>query len=74
MIYTGKETNAEIKKEIKQISVKTDITITDVCQKLDIMPQSYQNIFKKQNLSFGDIAKILDCFGYNLEINFVPKK
>ena len=46
MIYTGKETNAEIKKEIKQISVKTDITITDVCQKLDIMPQYYQNIFK----------------------------
>ena len=74
MIYTGKETNAEIKKEIKQISVKTDITISDVCQKLDIMPQSYQNIFKKQNLSFGDIAKILDCFGYNLEISFVPKK
>ena len=48
MIYNGIETNNEIKKKIKSISVETEISISDICQKLNIMPQSYQNIFKKQ--------------------------
>lgn len=74
MIYNGIETNNEIKKKIKSISVETEITISDVCKKLNIMQQSYQNIFKKQKLAFCDIADILDCLGYELEINFKPKK
>lgn len=73
MIYNGAETNNEIKKKIKSISVETEIPISDVCKKLNIMQQSYQNIFKKQKLAFCDIADILDCLGYELEINFKPK-
>lgn len=73
MIYNGIETNNEIKKKIKSISAETEISLTEVCKKLDIMPQSYQNIYKKQKLAFCDIAEILDCFGYELEINFKPK-
>ena len=74
MIYKGNETNNEFKKKIKTLSVETDISLTEVCKKLDIMPQSYQNIYKKQKLAFCDIADILDCLGYELEINFIPKK
>lgn len=74
MIYKGIKTNNEIKKKIKSLSVESEIPITDVCQKLNIMPQSYQNIYKKKKLAFCDIAEILDCFGYELEINFIPKK
>ena len=74
MIYKGTETNNDIKKKIKSISAETEISISDVCKKLDIMPQSYQNIFKKQKLAFSDIADILDCLGYELEINFKPKE
>ncbi len=74
MIYNGIATNNDIKKKIKSISVETEIPIADICQKLNIMPQSYQNIFKKQKLAFCDIADILDCFGYELEINFKPKE
>lgn len=74
MIYNGIETNNEIKKKIKSISVDTEISITEVCKKLNILPQSYQNIYKKQKLAFCDIAEILDCLGYELDINFVPKK
>ena len=59
---------------IKSISAETEISISDICKKLDIMPQSYQNIFKKQKLAFSDIADILDCLGYELEINFKPKE
>lgn len=73
MIYKGLETNQEMKKIIKQISVETDISLSDVCKQLSIMPQSYQNIFKKQKLAFCDITDILDCLGYELEINFKPK-
>ena len=74
MIYKGIETNNDIKKRIKSISAETEIPISDICQKLNIMPQSYQNIFKKQKLAFCDIADILDCLGYELEINFKPKE
>lgn len=52
MIYKGIETNKEIKKTIKEISVKTDVPLSDICKKLNIMPQSYQNIFKKRNLLY----------------------
>ncbi|MDE7432741.1 MAG: hypothetical protein K2N34_12625, partial [Lachnospiraceae bacterium] len=64
MIYKGIETNNDIKKKIKSLSVETEIPISDVCKKLNIMPQSYQNIYKKQKLAFCDIAEILDCLGY----------
>jgi hypothetical protein len=73
MIYKGTETNNEFKRKIKTLSVETDISLAEICKKLDIMPQSYQNIYKKQKLAFCDIADILDCLGYDLEINFVPK-
>lgn len=73
MIYKGIETNNDIKKQIKQISVETDIPVSEVCKQLDILPQSYQNIYKKKKLAFSDIAEILDCFGYELEINFKPR-
>lgn len=73
MIYNGIETNNEIKKKIKSISVETEISISDICKKLNIMQQSYQNIFKKKKLAFSDVADILDCLGYELEINFKPK-
>jgi len=74
MIYKGTETNNDFKKKIKAISAETDIPISEVCKKLNIMPQSYQNIYKKQKLAFCDIADILGCLGYELEINFKPKK
>lgn len=74
MIYKGIETNNDIKKRIKSLSAETEISLSDICQKLNIMPQSYQNIFKKQKLAFCDIADILDCLGYELEINFKPKE
>lgn len=74
MIYNGMKTNYEIKKKIKSISAEKEIPISDVCKKLNIMPQSYQNIYKKQKLAFCDIADILDCLGYELEINFKPKE
>ena len=54
MIYNGIETNNDIKKKIKSISAETEISISDICQKLNIMPQSYQNIFKKQNRPYLD--------------------
>lgn len=50
MIYNGIETNNEIKKKIKSISVETEISISDICQKLNIMPQSYQNILDRKSV------------------------
>lgn len=73
MIYTGINSNNEIKKAIKEISNKENITITSICEKINILPQSYQNIYKKQKLSFIDIMEILNVLGYELHIEFIKK-
>lgn len=73
MIYTSENGNTDIKKEIKKISIDTGISISEICEKLEMLPQTYQNIFKKKNLSFNDISKILEILGYELEIDFIPK-
>lgn len=73
MKYTGYECNNEIKKTIKQLSIQEEIPISKICETLKILPQSYQNIYKKQKLSFIDIQEILDVLGYDLEINFIKK-
>lgn len=73
MIYTGFECNNEIKKEIKALSIQEEIPISKICEALKIMPQSYQNIYKKQKLAFTDIKEILEVLGYDLEIQFIKK-
>lgn len=74
MIYKDNHSNYEIKKEIKAISTKEKIPISEICKKINIMPQSYQNLYKKQKLAFSDIAIILDILGYDLDINFIKRQ
>ena len=74
MVYKNNLSNNDIKKEIKAISTKENIPISEICKKIDILPQSYQNLYKKQKLAFSDIANILDILGYDLEINFIKRQ
>lgn len=71
MLY---ENNEQIKRLIKGYAALNGMTIKDICDKLNIYPQTMQNIFKKKNLSFEDVQRIAQAFGYCLTIDLVPMK
>ena len=43
-----------------------------ICDKLDMLPQTYQTLINKKNFSFADMKRILDCMGVELRIDFIP--
>lgn len=71
MLY---ENNEQIKRLIKGYAALNGMTINDICKQLNIYPQTMQNIFKKKNLSFEDVQRIAQAFGYCLTIDLVPMK
>ena len=43
-----------------------------ICDKMGMLPQTYQTLINKKNFSFADMKRILDCMNVELRINFVP--
>nr|DAY00969.1 MAG TPA: CI repressor [Caudoviricetes sp.] len=63
--------NEALKKELKLFQVANDFNnITEICKKMEIIPQAYYNTLKKQGLSFNDIKKICDAMDADLCIEF----
>lgn len=65
--------NVQIKKEIDKVLIDVGITKADIGRKLGISRQQVSNTLNKKQLSFADIAAILDCIGYDLYIDIQPK-
>ena len=65
--------NVQIKKEIDKVLIDVDMTKADIGRKLGISRQQVSNTLNKKQLSFADIAAILDCIGYDLYIDIRPK-
>ena len=65
--------NVQIKKEIDKLLIDVDMTKADIGRKLGISRQQVSNTLNKKQLSFADIAAILDCIGYDLYIDIRPK-
>lgn len=66
--------NAQIKKEIDKILIDANTTKADIARKMGISRQQVSNTLNKKQLSFADIATILDCIGYDLYIDIQPKR
>lgn len=66
--------NKQIKNEFKKIVIDENITLTEIANKLNIGKNQLNNTFNKVNLSFSDIAKMLNVIGYELQIEFVKKE
>lgn len=63
--------NEALKKELKLFQVGNNFdNITEICKKMEIIPQAYYNTLKKQGLSFNDIKKICDAMDTDLCIEF----
>lgn len=65
--------NVQIKKEIDKVLIDVGMTKADIGRKLGISRQQVSNTLNKKQLSFADIATILDCIGYDLYIDIRPK-
>lgn len=68
-IYTD---NDQLKKELKKCIIDNGYTAKQICDSLEMLPQTYQTLINKKNFSFADMKKILDCMRVELHIDFVP--
>lgn len=63
--------NEALKKELKLFQVANNLdNITEICKKIEIIPQAYYNTLKKQGLSFNDMKRICDAMDTDLCIEF----
>ena len=63
--------NETLKKELKLFQVANNFdNITEICKKMEIIPQAYYNTLKKQGLSFNDIKRICEAMDTDLCIEF----
>ena len=68
-IYTD---NEQLKKELKKCIIDNGYTAKQICDNLEMLPQTYQTLINKKNFSFADMKRILDCMNVELRIEFVP--
>ena len=66
--------NAQIKKELDKILIDIDTSKADIARKMGISRQQLSNTLNKKQLSFNDIAVILDAIGYDLVIDMRLRK
>lgn len=63
----------QMKKEIKKSITDNDMTAKEICDKLDMLPQTYQTLINKKNFSFTDMKKICNAMDCDLVIDIVKK-
>ena len=64
--------NEQLKKELKKCIIDNRYTAKMICDKMEMLPQTYQTLINKKNFSFADMKRILDCMGVELCIDFAP--
>lgn len=67
------EDNEQLKSELKSVIVSNEYTAKMICDKLDMLPQTYQCLINKKNFSFADMKRILDCMDCELVIDIRKK-
>ena len=66
------EDNKQVKNEFKKIVIDENITMSEIADKLEIVPQQLNNKFNNRRLALSDLKEWLNCIGYELHIDFVP--
>ena len=68
------EDNAQLKKELKKVQIDNSITAKSVCDKLGMIPQTYQTLINKKQFSFADMKRICDAMNCDLVIDIVKRE
>ena len=64
------EDNKQVKNEFKKIVIDENITMSEVADRLQIVPQQLNNKFNNSRLALSDLKEWLAIIGYELELNF----
>lgn len=64
--------NDQLKKELKKCIIDNGYTAKQICDKLEMLPQTYQTLINKKNFSFADMKRIANAAGFRLIIDLVP--
>ena len=65
--------NEQIKKEFKKIVIDEGLTMVEVANRCDLIPQQLNNKFNNNRIAFTDLKQFLNSIGYELQIEFVKK-
>lgn len=57
-----------------KILIDIDTSKADIARKMGVSRQQLSNTLNKKQLSFNDIAGILDAIGYDLVVDMHPRK
>ena len=66
------EDNKQVKNEFKKIIIDENITMSEVAERLKIVPQHLNNKFNNNRLALSDLKEWLSVIGYELHVEFVP--
>ncbi len=65
--------NKQLKKEFKKLTIDNNITMSEVANRCNLIPQQLNNRFNNNRLAFSDLKQYLNCIGYDLEITFTKR-
>lgn len=65
--------NQELKKELKKAIIDNEYTAKMICDRLNIIPQTYQTLINKKQFSFADMKRICDAMDCDLIIDIVKR-
>lgn len=66
--------NEQIKKEFKKIVIDEGLTMVEVANRCDLIPQQLNNKFNNNRIAFSDLKQFLNSIGYELQIEFIKKE
>lgn len=64
------ENNKQVKNEFKKIVIDENITMKEIADRLEILPQQLNNRFNNNRLALSDLKEWLEVVGYELVIDF----
>lgn len=66
--------NRQVALEMKKAMIDRRVTQKAVAARMGLSPQGLQKLMGKKNFGFRDAQRILSAMGYELALDFVPKK
>ena len=68
------QNNKQVKSEFKKMLIDKDITMSQIAEKLDIIPQQLNNRFNNKRIALTDLQTWLDAANCDLKISFIDKE
>ncbi len=67
------QNNRQVKDEFKKMLIDKNIKMSQVAERLDIIPQQLNNRFNNKRISLSDLQSWLDTVDCDLKITFIDR-